>query len=136
VPCDDATGHAVVLNEGDVDLVVVLGQERGHLVLGVGRIPVIRVLLADVLEGVGALVDIREPSLDHARAQEVCVGIGRVALDDDVVAGALDLQEGLGLHLADQDVVERDVEHARIFDQAVIGDDWDLCIEGLLDGRL
>ncbi len=69
--------------------------------------------------------------LDHARAEEVRVGVGLVALDDDEVAGALDLQQRLGLQLADEDVVEGDVERARIFDQAVIRDDGDAGVEGL-----
>ena len=58
-----------------------------------------------------------------AGAQEVGVGVGLVALDDDVVALGHLVEHRLGLHAADLDVVEGDVQRLRVLDQAVIGDD-------------
>ena len=57
-----------------------------------------------------------------AGAQEVGVGVGLVALDDDVVALRHGLEHLAGLHAADLDVVEGEVQGLGIFDQAVVGD--------------
>ncbi len=58
-----------------------------------------------------------------ALAQEVGVRVGGRALDEDVVALGLDLEHAARLHAADLLVVEGDVEHAGLLDQAVVGDD-------------
>ena len=74
--------------------------------------------------------------LVHALGQERGgVGVAGVALDADVVARRHLLQEGRGLGLADADVVEGDVEHARVFDEPVVGDDRDAGVLGVLEGR-
>ena len=80
--------------------------------------------------------DRRLEDLQLSAVQEVGVRVGRVALDEDVVA--------LGLHLlktsracmrADFLVVEGDVEGIRILDQAVVADDRDALVDRLLHGR-
>src|SRR5664280_236095 len=132
----DAAGHAVVLGENSVNLVVVGRQDLLHLLLSVGRIPVVGVGLADDLDVGSRLPDVREPGLDHARAQEVGVGVGLVALDDREVA-LRDLgHDGLRLELADEDVVEGDVQRLRRLDEAVVGDDRDALADRAVNGRL
>ncbi len=81
---DHATGHAVVLDEGDVDGVVLGGEVALHRRLGVCGIPVVGVVLADDgdVTGRNGLTD----DLLGATAQEVGVGVGSVALDDHPVA--------------------------------------------------
>ena len=69
------------------------------------------------------------------RQERLGVRIARVALDEDVVALGDLLEDRVGLGLADADVVERDVQDARVLDQAVIGDDLDAGVLGLLDRR-
>ena len=56
-------------------------------------------------------------------AQEVCVRVGVGTLDHHVAALRHRLQHGTRLHPANLDVVEGQVEGARVFDQPVIGDD-------------
>ncbi|MNV65543.1 hypothetical protein D3C71_1582410 [compost metagenome] len=95
-------------------------------------LPALGVFLADDLD-----VALGDGRLDHfllPRAQEVGVGVGGRSLDHHVVALGLGLEHGTGLHAADLDVVEGDVEHARGFDQAVVGHDRDLLLRGLIDG--
>ena len=118
---DDAAGHAVVLGEHGVDLVVLGREDLLHRGLGDRRVPVVGVGLADDLDGArrDGLTDDRLVAV----AQEVGVGVGGVALDDHVPALWHDVEDRLGLELADLDVVERDVEGARVLDQAVVGDD-------------
>ena len=67
-----------------------------------------------------------EAGLVPARGQEgLGVRVGRIALDQDVVALRDLLEDRVRLGLADADVVERDVQGARVLDQAVIADDRD-----------
>ena len=69
-------------------------------------------------------------------AQEVGVRVGAVALDDHVVALGDDLDDLLGHQLADERVVEGDVEGLLVLDQAVVRDDRDALINRGLHGRL
>src|SRR5918992_403458 len=71
-----AAGHAVVLGEDGVDLVVGLGQELLRLGLGEGWVPVVGVGLADDLD-VTAFDRVTDDLL-VAVAQEVGVGVGLV----------------------------------------------------------
>ena len=67
-----------------------------------------------------------------AGEQEVGVRVGRVALDEDVVALRLHREHGARLHAADFLVVEGDVEGVRVLDQAVIADHRNAFVDGLL----
>ena len=62
------------------------------------------------------------------------VRVARVALDEDVVARGHLGDDRVCLGLADTDVVEGDVEDARILDEPVIRDDRDACVRGRLEG--
>src|SRR4029079_14187413 len=84
---DDATGHAVVLGQDRVHLVLVGRQELLHLGLRQGGLPVIGVGLADDLDVAGGRGGVsRDTGLGHAGAEDVGIGVGLVALDDHVVA--------------------------------------------------
>src|SRR5664280_591963 len=135
---DDAAGHAIVLGEDGVNLVVVRRQDLLHLLLGVRGIPVVGVRLADDVDLAGRvrLADVGDTCLDQAAPKEVGVGVGLVALDDGEVARRHLGKDCCRLELAHELVVERDVEGRRIFDQAVVRDDRDACSDGLGDGRL
>ena len=111
-----------------------LGEELLHLGLRLGGVPVVGVGLADDLDvaGVDGLAD----DVLVAPAQEVGVGVGLVALDDDVVALGHLGEDRLRLHAADLDVVERQVQHRRILDEAVVGDDRDPATALATDGLM
>ncbi len=117
---DSSAGGAVIRRHDRVDLVVVRGQELFGVALGVGREPAIGVGLADILDLAG--VDRFLQHFHLAREEEIRVGIGAVALDEDVVAFGLGLEHGARLHAADFLVVERQVEGVGVFDQAVVAD--------------
>ena len=70
--------------------------------------------------------------VEALRQERRGVGVTRVALDDDVRAGRDSLEQRLCLRLADGHVVERDVQDLGVLDQAVIGDDGDAGVLGLL----
>ena len=108
---DDAAGHAVVLGEHGLHVVVGVGEELLRRGLGDRRIPVVGVVLADDRDvaGLDGLTD----DLLVAGTQEVGVGVGGVALDDDVVALGHELVDHLGLQPSDSNVVERDVQRSR-----------------------
>ena len=114
-----AAGGAVVRGDDRVDVVVVRGQDLLHVALRVGGQPAVGIGLAD--DGDVARVDRLLQHLLLAAAQEVGVRVGGRALDHHVVAFGLRLQHGAGLHPADLDVVEGQVEGARVLDQAVVG---------------
>ncbi len=120
---NDAAGHAVVLRQHCLDVVVLGGQELLHLRLGDRRVPVVGVGLADDRDV--ARRHCVTDDLLHALAEEVGVGVGLVALDDHVVARRHRGEDGLRLHAPDLDVVEGDVERVRVLDQSVVGDDRD-----------
>src|SRR4029079_1174188 len=130
---DDATGHAVVLGENVVDLVVVRGQDAFHVGLRDVGLPAVGVFLADDLDlpGLHGVAD----DLVVAAAQEAGVVVGLVALDDRVVAFGLGLQDLAGLHAADLGVVEGQVQDLGILDQPVVRDDRDALAGGLGDRR-
>jgi hypothetical protein len=131
---DDAARHAVVLREHRVDVVVLGGQELLHLRLGDRGVPVVGVGLADDLDV--ARRDCLTDDLLVPVTQEVGVRVGSVALDDDVLALGHLGEHGLGLHPADLDVVERDVQDTGVLDQTVVRDDGHTVGDGVRDGRL
>ena len=105
--------------------------------LGVGRIPVVGVGLADVLERVAVLSPTGgRPASTMPARRKSALASALLPLMTTKLPGVLDLQERLGLHLADELVVEGDVEGLRILDQAVIGDDRDAVGDRRGDGRL
>ena len=116
---DDAASHAVVGGHDRVDLVVVLGENLLHVLLRVLGLPAIGVFVTDDLDV--ALLDGIGKHFSLAFAQEVGVRVGRRALDEGIVALGLDCEHGARGHAADFLVVEGDVENARRFNQAVIG---------------
>ena len=83
---DDAAGHPVVLGQDGVDLVVRCGEELLHGGLGDRGIPVVGVVLTDDRDRVAALAFGRDAGVGVSLAEEVGVGVGGVALDDDEVA--------------------------------------------------
>src|ERR1700722_9709724 len=112
---DAPPGHTVVLSHHRIDLVVILGEDLLHVLLRVVRLPAIGVGLADVLDLAGL-----HRRLEHfldAREQEVGVRIALVAFDEGIGAGGLGGQDRFRHHAPDADIVERDVEHGRDFDQ-------------------
>ena len=106
-----------------------------HVVLGRLGLPAIGELVSK--DGDLTRVDLLlQAGLVPAHGQERRgIGVTRVALDKDVIAGGHGRQDGIGLGLADAHVVEGYVEDAGILDQAVIGDDRDARVVGDLDGR-
>ena len=69
--------------------------------------------------------------------EEVGVGVGTVALDDEVVPRRHQIEDDLGHQLTHQDVVEADVEGVGVLDEAVIRDHRDSLIgRGLNRGRI
>ena len=79
--------------------------------------------------------DERRDDLFHALAEEDRVGLAELALDDRVVAGRLGLGHGAGDHASDFDVVVGDEQGLVGLELAVIGDDRDTGVDGLLDRR-
>ena len=67
--------------------------------------------------------------------QEVGVGVGGVALDEDVAALGHDLLDRAGLHAPHLDVVEGDVERAGVLDQLVVTDDRHAVVDRIVDRR-
>ena len=116
-----------------VDLVVGRRQDLLHVALGVGGQPAVGIGLAD--DGDVTRVERLLQYLLLAAAQEVGVGIGGRPLDHHVVALRCLFEHGGGLHPADLDIVEGQIEGARILDQPVIADDGDAFVRRGLDGR-
>src|SRR5579862_7641824 len=126
-----ARGHAVVLGNHSVDLIVLLGQALFHFLLGVVGLPAVGEGLADILD----LARVHR-WLQHfvdAAEQEGRVRVALVALDEGVVAGRLRLEDFLGHQAADADVVEGDVKRVRILELDVVGDQFDAGVGGFLD---
>ncbi len=129
---DGAARRAVVRGHDRVDAVAVGGQELLHVALGVGRQPAVGIGLADVLDLAG--LDRTTQHLELARMQEIGVGVGRRALDEDVIALGLHLEDLAGLDAADLLVVEGDVEDVLHLDETVVADHRDSLVQRLLDG--
>src|SRR5438552_8458522 len=120
---DHATGHAIVLRENRIDLVLVLREDLLHVGLRFRRVPVVGVGLADDLDVAG--LHGGADDLLHTAPQEVGVSVGLVALDDRVVALRLRREDRLRLELAYENVVDGDVKSLRVLDEPVVGDDRD-----------
>ena len=131
--CHHTTGHAVVGGHHRVYLAAIFGQDLLHVLLRYFRFPAVGELVADDLDV--ALLDGGVQHLLLTVAQELGIGVGRRALDHGVVAFRLGCQHSACLHAADLLVVERDVGHTGRFYQAVIGDDGNLLLVGLVHGR-
>ena len=129
---DDAAGHAVVLRQDRVHLVVGGGEDLFHVALRVLGLPAVGEGFAD--DGDLARVDLVADDFHHAFEQEGGVRIARIALDDGVVAVGLHAHDGFRDDPAHALVVEGQVEGAVILDQAVVADHGDILGRGGVDG--
>ena len=128
---DDAERRAVVLGEDRVDLRVRRDRrvdDRFHVRLGLLGLPGVgvgAVRRADDLDVTGGDLVLQARLVPALRQERLGVRVARVALDQDVVALRDLLDDRVRLGLADEDVVEGDVQGARVLDQAVVRDDRD-----------
>ncbi len=127
---DHATGHAVVLRQNRVNVVVVGGQDLFHVLLRIVRLPAVRERFAHDVDR--ARSDLVTDHFHHAFQQEAGVRVALVAFDDGKVAFAGDGGHRFRDDAANALVVERQVEGTRVFDQAVIADDRDAFVVGLV----
>ena len=127
------TGCTVVGRNNRINLVVLRGQDLLHVALCVGWQPAVGIGFGN--DGDVACVN---RGLQHfllAAPQEIGVRIGGRPLDHDVVALGHGFQNGAGLHAADFDVVEGQIERTGVFDQTVIADNRNTFVSGSCDGR-
>ena len=125
----DATGGAVIGSDDCIDLIIVGGQYLLHVGLSDLGLPAVRVLIADDFDV--AAVDGRLQNLELTTMQEIGIGIGLVALDEDIVALGHQFEDLPGLHSAYFDIIEGQVKYVRVLDQAVIADHRDALGLGL-----
>ena len=129
---DDAARGAVIGGNDRVHRVVLSGQDLLHIALSVGGEPAVRIGLGH--DGDVARVDGGLKHLLLTAAEEVRVRVGGGALDHHILALRLGGEHRAGLHPPDLDIVEGEVEGARILDQAVIADDRNSFVSGSLNG--
>src|SRR5699024_8481478 len=92
-----AQSHGVVVAEHDLDLVAVLCQGVGHVLLGQGLVPVVQVLVQAV-DGLAGILQ----GLDGVLGAVLGVDVLGVALAHDVSNGAVAVDVALGVGLQDQ----------------------------------
>ena len=129
---DDAACGAVIRGDHGIDVVVVGREDLLHVPLGVRRQPAVGIGFAD--DGDCARIECLLQDFLLAAAEEIRVRIRGRALDHHVVAlGGLG-EHRTGFHPADLDVVEGEVEGARIRNQAVVAHDRHALVRSRLDG--
>src|SRR5699024_10153135 len=92
-----AQGDVVVVAVHDLDLLAVLGQGVGHVLLGQGLVPVVQVLVQAV-DGLAGILQ----GHDGVRGALLGVDVLGVALAHDVSNGAVAVDVALGVGLQDQ----------------------------------
>ena len=131
--CHDTACGPVIRGHDRVDLVVLRGQDLFHIALGIGGQPSIGIGLANDLDI--TTVDCGLQDLLLTTTQEVGIRIGPRSFDHHVVALGHRTEHGPGLHPANLDIVEGQVEGAAVLDQTVIADHGNALVRRRLNSR-